>query len=223
MLTYTSPRTGLTAAVRQDTGEADGLGGEAWAGALALCRHVDRAPALVRGRRVLEFGAGTGLVGLFCASAGAASVLVTDQEPGLAAANAAASPHAAAVSAATLVLGGGARATHLADVVVAAELTPMTVLHEPLCRELAAHLKLVPGAVGLVTVNACERDTGDGCSCFSHKFIHAALTAGLAVANPDLRGGELAPLDEATGFRHEWCADELFHVLEVTGPAPAPE
>lgn len=46
----------------------------AWAGGQALARHVLDAPELVRGRRVLDFAAGSGLVGIAAALAGAQRV-----------------------------------------------------------------------------------------------------------------------------------------------------
>ena len=50
----------------------------AWAGGQALARYVLDHPALVRGRRVLDIGAGSGLVGLAAVKAGAAQVLAAD-------------------------------------------------------------------------------------------------------------------------------------------------
>jgi predicted nicotinamide N-methyase len=46
----------------------------AWPGSQALARHVSENPALVAGKRVLDFAAGCGLAGIACAKAGAASV-----------------------------------------------------------------------------------------------------------------------------------------------------
>merc|ERR1719379_1236076 len=43
-----------------------------------LCWYLARNPELCRGRRVIELGAGCGLVGLLAAQQGAASVLLTD-------------------------------------------------------------------------------------------------------------------------------------------------
>jgi len=46
----------------------------AWPGGQALARHVLDHPAIVRGRRVLDFAAGCGIAAIACAMAGAASV-----------------------------------------------------------------------------------------------------------------------------------------------------
>jgi predicted nicotinamide N-methyase len=50
----------------------------AWAGGQALARYVLDHPGMVHGKRVLDIGAGSGLVGLAAARAGAASVLAAD-------------------------------------------------------------------------------------------------------------------------------------------------
>lgn len=50
----------------------------AWAGGQALARYILDNPALVVGKRVLDIGAGSGLVALAAAMAGAASVLAAD-------------------------------------------------------------------------------------------------------------------------------------------------
>jgi predicted nicotinamide N-methyase len=50
----------------------------AWAGGQALARYVLDNPAIVRGKRVLDIGSGSGLVGLAAARAGAADVLAAD-------------------------------------------------------------------------------------------------------------------------------------------------
>ena len=46
----------------------------AWAGGQALARYILDNPALVRGRRVLDFASGSGLVAIAAAKAGAAEV-----------------------------------------------------------------------------------------------------------------------------------------------------
>ena len=50
----------------------------AWAGGQALARYVLDHPETVRGRRVLDFAAGSGLVGIAAMQAGAASALCAD-------------------------------------------------------------------------------------------------------------------------------------------------
>src|SRR5690606_33025676 len=50
----------------------------AWAGGQALARYVLDNPETVRGRAVLDFGAGSGLVAIAAAKAGAARVLAAD-------------------------------------------------------------------------------------------------------------------------------------------------
>ena len=50
----------------------------AWAGGQALARYILDHPDIVRGGSVLDFGAGSGLVALAAAKAGAAKVLAAD-------------------------------------------------------------------------------------------------------------------------------------------------
>jgi predicted nicotinamide N-methyase len=52
-----------------------------WAGGQALARWVLEHPEVVRGQRVVDFGAGSGLVGIACARAGASSVRAIDVDP----------------------------------------------------------------------------------------------------------------------------------------------
>ena len=58
----------------------------AWAGGQALARHVLDHPELVRGKRVLDFGAGSGLLALAAAKAGASAVTAAEIDPFAAAA-----------------------------------------------------------------------------------------------------------------------------------------
>ncbi len=51
-----------------------------WAGGAALAQHVRARPETVRGRRVLDLGAGSGLVGIVAADAGA-DVLASERDP----------------------------------------------------------------------------------------------------------------------------------------------
>ena len=52
-----------------------------WAGGQALARHVLDHPALVAGRRVLDFASGSGLVAIAAARAGAAEAMAVDVDP----------------------------------------------------------------------------------------------------------------------------------------------
>jgi predicted nicotinamide N-methyase len=53
----------------------------AWAGGQALARHVLDHPEAVRGRRVLDFASGSGLVAIAAAMAGGAEVAAADIDP----------------------------------------------------------------------------------------------------------------------------------------------
>jgi predicted nicotinamide N-methyase len=52
-----------------------------WAGGQALARHVLDHPDLVRGKRVLDFASGSGLVAIAAARAGAAQATAVDVDP----------------------------------------------------------------------------------------------------------------------------------------------
>jgi predicted nicotinamide N-methyase len=74
-----SPTSGLWRLARQDE---DGFGApywaHYWAGGLALARYVLDNPAVVAGKRVLDLGAGSGLVGIAAAKAGAREVAAAE-------------------------------------------------------------------------------------------------------------------------------------------------
>jgi predicted nicotinamide N-methyase len=53
----------------------------AWPGSQALARHILDRPALVAGRRVLDFAAGGGLAAIACALAGASTVEAAEIDP----------------------------------------------------------------------------------------------------------------------------------------------
>jgi predicted nicotinamide N-methyase len=52
-----------------------------WAGGTVLARHVLANPAIVCGRRVLDLGAGSGIVAIAAAKAGAVNVVAADTDP----------------------------------------------------------------------------------------------------------------------------------------------
>ncbi len=74
-----SPTSGLMRLAREDE---DGFGApyraHYWAGGLALARYVLDNPAVVAGKRVLDLGAGSGLVGIAAAKAGAREVVAAE-------------------------------------------------------------------------------------------------------------------------------------------------
>ncbi|QNG38896.1 methyltransferase [Geodermatophilaceae bacterium NBWT11] len=62
-------------------GQASPFWAAAWVGGQGLARHVLDHPELVAGRTVLDLGAGSGLVGIAAALAGATRVLASDVDP----------------------------------------------------------------------------------------------------------------------------------------------
>lgn len=52
-----------------------------WAGGTVLARHILDHPEIVRGRRVVDLGSGSGVVGIAARMAGALSVLASDVDP----------------------------------------------------------------------------------------------------------------------------------------------
>ncbi len=114
----------------------------AWAGGLALARHVLDHPALVAGRSVLDLASGSGLVAIAAARAGAASVLAVDVDPLAGAAitaNAAANGVAVSVLVADLLdaPGAGPAGAEAAEVVLAGD-----VFYErPMARRVLGYLE----------------------------------------------------------------------------------
>lgn len=52
-----------------------------WGGGVALARYLDVSPEIVKGKRVLDLGTGSGLVAISAAKAGASSVVACDIDP----------------------------------------------------------------------------------------------------------------------------------------------
>jgi len=52
-----------------------------WASGLAMARYLAERPEWVRGKRILDFGAGSGVVGIAAARAGAREVVACDLDP----------------------------------------------------------------------------------------------------------------------------------------------
>mmetsp|Transcript_75550 Transcript_75550/g.125982 ORF Transcript_75550/g.125982 Transcript_75550/m.125982 type:complete len:277 (-) Transcript_75550:248-1078(-) len=62
----------------ESTDESDGTCKRIWPTCLILARYLCAHPALIRGRTVVELGAGVGGAGLVCAALGARRVVLTD-------------------------------------------------------------------------------------------------------------------------------------------------
>lgn len=74
------PDSGLHRLAEADEGFGAPYWAYYWAGGLALARHVLDHPELVKGRRVLDLGAGSGLVAIAAAKAGASEVIAAETE-----------------------------------------------------------------------------------------------------------------------------------------------
>ena len=75
------PKSGLWRLAEADEAFGNPYWAYHWGGGLALARYVLDQPEAVAGRRVLDLGAGSGLVGIAAMKAGAASVLAADVDP----------------------------------------------------------------------------------------------------------------------------------------------
>ncbi|MBN9549307.1 MAG: methyltransferase [Alphaproteobacteria bacterium] len=78
------PGSGLRRLLEPDGDDEDGAEplppywAYAWAGGAALARHVLDRPSIIAGKRVLDLGAGSGLVGIAAAKAGAREVIAAE-------------------------------------------------------------------------------------------------------------------------------------------------
>jgi predicted nicotinamide N-methyase len=117
----------------------------AWAGGQALARYLLDHPGSVAGRSVLDFGAGSGLVAIAAAKAGAASVLAAEIDH-----------FAAAAIAANAALNGVNIAVTTADVLVTANfggdlVTAGDVCYErPMAERVTAWLRVLAARGSLV-------------------------------------------------------------------------
>jgi predicted nicotinamide N-methyase len=81
LATEITPIWQATEAWLHETGIEPPFWAFAWPGSQALARVILDRPALVAGRRVLDFAAGCGLAAIACARAGAASVEAAEIDP----------------------------------------------------------------------------------------------------------------------------------------------
>ncbi|PIB91107.1 methyltransferase [Caulobacter sp. FWC2] len=75
------PRSGLMRLAEADPDFGSPYWARPWGGGLALARHVLDHPEIVVGKRVLDLGAGSGLVAIAAALAGAGAVRAVDIDP----------------------------------------------------------------------------------------------------------------------------------------------
>ena len=75
------PRSGLARLAEADPDFGSPYWARPWGGGLALARHVLDHPEIVAGQSVLDLGAGSGLVAIAAALAGAAEVRAVDIDP----------------------------------------------------------------------------------------------------------------------------------------------
>ena len=76
-----APNSGLRRLAEADAGFGSPYWAYHWAGGLALARHVLDHPETVTGKRVVDLGAGGGLVAIAAAKAGAAHVTAAEIDP----------------------------------------------------------------------------------------------------------------------------------------------
>ena len=76
-----TPRSGMWRLAEVDAAFSNRYWAYHWGGGLALARHVLDQPTLVAGRRALDLGAGSGVVAIAAAKAGAVSVVAADVDP----------------------------------------------------------------------------------------------------------------------------------------------
>lgn len=75
------PSSGLWRLAEADAAFGNPYWAYHWGGGLALARHVLDRPKSVAGKRVLDLGAGSGVVGIAAMKAGARSVMAADVDP----------------------------------------------------------------------------------------------------------------------------------------------
>jgi len=76
-----TPKSGLWRLAERDEAFGAPYWAHYWGGGLALARHVLDRPETVAGRRVLDLGCGSGIVGIAAAKAGARTVIAADTDP----------------------------------------------------------------------------------------------------------------------------------------------
>ncbi|MFT4184427.1 MAG: 50S ribosomal protein L11 methyltransferase, partial [Rhizobium sp.] len=75
------PQSGLRRLAERDPTFGSPYWAHHWGGGLALARHLLDRPEIAIGRRVFDLGAGSGIVGIAAAKAGAKDVIAADVDP----------------------------------------------------------------------------------------------------------------------------------------------
>ncbi|MBX4948262.1 methyltransferase [Rhizobium binae] len=78
LLHIAGPRSGLWRLAGSEEGDPAPYWAYPWAGGVVLARHLLECPEVVAGRRILDLGAGSGLVAIAAAKAGAVAVMAVD-------------------------------------------------------------------------------------------------------------------------------------------------
>ena len=76
-----APRSGLRRLAERDSQFGSPYWAHYWGGGLVLARYLLDRPETIIGRRILDLGAGSGIVGIAAAKAGAADVQAADVDP----------------------------------------------------------------------------------------------------------------------------------------------
>jgi predicted nicotinamide N-methyase len=163
-----------------------------WAGGQALARWVLDHPEAVRGLRVVDFGAGSGLVALACARAGARTVRAIDVDP---------------LAVAACLLNAEANGVSLdvtCDDVVDSALDADVLLAGDVWYERAAAARFGPWLTTLAS-SGVRVLTGDP----GRVYVPAGL-------------GELARYDVPTSADLESTTVRVTRVLEISGATAAP-
>ncbi|KAF7978323.1 hypothetical protein HWV62_941 [Athelia sp. TMB] len=83
-LSFDAPNGSAPISISLAVDASPGCGGIAWPAGQVLAKYlVDLGPSVVQGKKILEVGSGTGLVGLVAAALGARQVWITDQLGGI--------------------------------------------------------------------------------------------------------------------------------------------
>ncbi|KAL1523067.1 hypothetical protein AB1Y20_018027 [Prymnesium parvum] len=186
------------------------LGGKLWAAAASLCAFLIERRAALRGRRVLELGAGVGACGLYAGALGAEHVLLTDCEEQLCElmrANIHENRLSSRVSAQRLSWGAREWAGAPYEWVIGSDVVwgGDHEAHAALCRTVRGLLSCGASLAVLASEHGLPTPTADGCfrDATLDEFAAAAAAEGLRVSMVEGWGGRGA----ADGRQFEWTAE----------------